>query len=98
MCRLWKNSRHTFLSMTAQRALHSSIPDTLLSPTSSPKSSLRNLPPSPTSVKHPTGHHRQSSIATSVTAEENENLIRFKRLTVDEVEGLRRGISDGLTM
>jgi hypothetical protein len=91
MSRLYKNSRHTFLSMTAQRSLQSSAPTTLFPSTvpqetkvpPSPTSSIASKTAIPPSTPIKKGHVRlNSGISTiaGLSVEEKEGMIRFKQL------------------
>jgi len=104
MVRLYKNSRHTFISMTAQRSRYSSAPSTLfpstvpqevkppLSPSSSVASRTAVAPSTPTRK----GHVRMNSGLGSLmdNSEDKEGTIRFRQLDLGEEHKLRADIQN----
>ncbi|KAK1924212.1 ubiquitin-conjugating enzyme/RWD-like protein [Papiliotrema laurentii] len=84
---LYQHSHQTFLSMTAQRALHSASRSTLY-PASYP---LPPVPASPTSKSHA----RQTSVASSVSKGE-EGPIVFRDIGEEERKRLREGMNRSL--
>ena len=102
--RLYKNSRHTFISMTAQRSRYSSAPSTLFPsavpqevkapalPTSSVASRTAVAPSTPTRK----GHVRINSGLGSLmdNSEDKEGTIRFRQLDLGEEHKLRADIQN----
>lgn len=75
--RLYRYSQHTFISMTAQRALSTTSARALYPNTpDDPSSGKPAMPPSPTTPRKANAHNRQMSITSSLQSKPSIGSIR----------------------